>query len=59
MAEGLVACSSFGTMLPKSQLHMVTDEDSQGYEPHQLVCHQCLADIRYEGFQLEDEDLEE
>lgn len=31
--------------------------DSQGYEPHQLVCHQCLRDIRYEAYQLEDEDL--
>jgi len=41
-----------------SELVQVTTDDTQGYSPSGIkVCSSCLSNIRYEAFQLEDEDL--
>lgn len=45
-------------MVPHSELRRVNEEDTQGYFPSGIrVCALCLAEIRYEAFQLEDEDV--
>jgi hypothetical protein len=50
-------CLSCNAYFRKSKMVYLDEEDTQGYFPEGLYCSECAEGVRYEAFELEDEDL--
>ncbi len=53
----LVPCSECGRLLPESRLIYLSLEDTQGYHSPGWYCPDCAKTVRYNAFQVEDEDV--
>ena len=55
-AKTLVPCVLCGEEYPLEELQELTEEDTQGYHSPGWYCQNCARAVRYEAFQVEDED---